>query len=396
MTPLNNVSYYLSYTDCFPVVNIPSGAVHLLCAVAKLICGIIEAIFGATPYQPIEGEDFESLTYRKLDDWTHLGKAIAILSFFGIVFLWEHINRIYRDLAHVTGVFNPRPFETHDIPARLLEDREWVEAAVRRHGDHFSHDIFRRTSARLMGDGEWILQLVERGVFKPWHFYLLNQNLQHYRTIAIRCLEMASIIGSHQIYNALPERHRNDPEIINRMTTNALHYIETASFAGGFSEFRQLPEPCKSNPAIIDRLFAKALANVDDVMTMISIDKTLCSRCSVELCAEALGRGLISIQRLPSRQRSDYRVWLAAIQYGHRYWGELSSRGRSNPDLLRGLRAWFVKGYSERGNPFGAAGGWFNAVVRDKEWFQQLQARDAQNAKAIVKADAFSFEELFS
>src|ERR1700722_18141399 len=127
MPSLNVVSDCLSYTDYIPVFNLPSGLAHLA-------CGISEAIYGPEAQAAAE-EDFESLTFRKLDDWTHLTKAIAILSVIGILFLWMKRIEICSELDYVRGsllwpVGQGQTFNVDTIPERLFADREWVEAAV--------------------------------------------------------------------------------------------------------------------------------------------------------------------------------------------------------------------------------------------------------------------------
>lgn len=62
MSRLDAVSYYLSYTEFMPILSIPSGIIHLICAIR-------DRYFGAPPSIPSSDiTDCISLARRKLDD----------------------------------------------------------------------------------------------------------------------------------------------------------------------------------------------------------------------------------------------------------------------------------------------------------------------------------------
>lgn len=160
------ISQYLSFTECIPIFNLPAGIIHLICA-------IFEVIFPRESSDPIEIEDLSSLTRKKLDDWTHLQKALSILSIVGTILLMiKRVTRV-RDYVKIMDLveayeFNAEEKEMPPFPDFVLQDQEWVISLL---NSTIMPDMFiKAVPTPYREDKNLILEIIYRGLFRtPWY-----------------------------------------------------------------------------------------------------------------------------------------------------------------------------------------------------------------------------------
>jgi hypothetical protein len=83
MNRLDKISYYLSYTDTIPILNVPSAIIHLICAIRD------QALLPQV-YPIPANESFRQLATRKLDDWSHLKKGLLAITVIGSAILFHN------------------------------------------------------------------------------------------------------------------------------------------------------------------------------------------------------------------------------------------------------------------------------------------------------------------
>lgn len=373
MDALSTLSYYMSYTDEFPIVNIPSGVLHLICAIRDKMIG--------TPPPP-QNEDFISLTQRKLDNWTHLQKAVAIFSIIGTIFLMKDMIENYFDLGYVTEMIDDRlgkPYEWKVIPQRLIDDSEWLRKAVTEKGVSFTA-LFKRAQETDRGDKVWIMGLIDKGIFEYSDFEFMTNALKNDRTIALKIInhtilnkERRNIYHGEKVFEKLPEALRNDIEIV-RATYNR---VKDDPFAYTY---------------IIPFITYKSVYHHHD-----------------ELALKALQEKKIQFEDLTHNQKQNYKFAVAAVKLNHRKWGELPVEMQRNAKFLEELKKFFEIGYNAIRvgaaslDLFGmkAAAEWVQAVFNDVEWFRQYRQKKAiesstTSTQLVLSGEAAPFDEYFN
>jgi len=362
---LDKISYYLSYTDCIPIINLPSGIVHL-------ICGIRDSIFKPTSSVKTN-EGFEALTRRKLDNWTHLDKALAIISVVGTLILLKKKVDIAFELDYVKGAVCAGlygcSYSMDTVPKRLFNDREWLEGAFSVNYGLYFTQVFEKASLEHRQDKKWVSQLISSGQFRPTDYNNLPDNLKKDRELALTILN-TKIIGTdksdvycaEKVFQYLPESLRNIAEIARKAFT----ICRTRS---------------EANYNVIMHITDKSVLESDD-----------------ELCLGGVQIGCISFKDLNSERRSNYRYALAAVQHNHRQWADIPLDMQSNAQFRKELREYFMHGLIFQRYFSSSSGKWYRDIINDIEWFRQYwKAREMPQSTLLVRRnEANSFELFFN
>lgn len=296
---LDKVSYYLSYTDSVPIINIPSGIVHL-------ICGIRDLIFGAQP-QELDG-GCTNLTDRKLDDWSHLTKAIAILSIIGNLFILIKLFTCTMELRAAAEALKKDNMgrdseeigsQLDQISPNLLNNKWWLETAFR--NGIYESNLFERMDPTLKSDREWILDLLNKEIFPLENFADLPQEIRNDRAVAIAAFENAD--GNNALLSA--------SELIVRHITD-----------------RSLLE------------------------------------CHDGLCRGAVRLGVIPFNELHETRKCMYEFGIEAVKFDHTQWATLPAEMQKNRELLTALKGWFNLGLSQDEDC--VAGAWVRKIIDDR------------------------------
>lgn len=191
-------SYYLSFTDCIPVVNIPSGIMHL-------ICGIFSS---KHPLDQLATE-YKQFTYQKLEDWTHIQKSVAILSNIGIVFLIYSRIKFCFKLLDILKSLNDEKDSISSIPQSLFSDQRWFTETIAYNPRHFS-SLFARADIGIRNNESLVLNFINNGAFTYSDYANLSDDLKKNRTIALAILKGKN---GYKVYKALPLELKNDREV---------------------------------------------------------------------------------------------------------------------------------------------------------------------------------------
>lgn len=347
---IEKISYYLSYTDCIPIINIPSGIAHLVCG-----------LYGSNVPEVRDPEDFESLTRRKLDDWTHLQKAIAILTIVGTLFLCiKKINEKF-ELDYVMGALPERPpieFGSHVVPEKLLDDPEFLIAAFPRTGGNW---LFTHASERLRGDKVWIKELVDRGIFQAeWIEHIAPDLKNNAFVISL----LSGVDGGYLQFRHLPEAQRNNFNVI-RSALVSIKRSQRENFSR--SEF-----------------YYSVLQHVTD-KDVLTKDK--------EICESALRLGGLSLNDLTEENREVLEFAVSAVCHNHKELEYVPTKTLMNPEFHKGIfdfisRAKLAAGMGRAVGIRSHAEDWLRHVTEDHGWFQNFWAdRKSKSADAARAQD---------
>lgn len=353
MDPLEKISYRLAAIDYIPIVNIPSGIIHLICGIRGKTVGSDKQFVDA---------EFKNLTLRKLDNWSHLKKSLAILSVVGTFFMIKKRIDIAFEFGYVEGALHDGPggvrFSLNTIPKRLLLDKEWLNAA--------SHDkkkffptIFSKLNVEFRGNKKWVLDLIDRGAIYSGNFENLTKELQLDPDVVLKMLQSPD---GENVFAQLAPHLKDDSQ------------LATVAFDKVFSKFGR------------DTAAEKIVKYISDKTILMSKDS---------ICLTAVESGSIAYNELNDTRKTDIEFCVAAVKSNHRQWAELSSSLQKNAQLLIDLRAWFKHGLTI--GYHSKAGSWVKALMMDRDWFKQYWAKrkEQQMEMVLFSDDTNSFEYYF-
>lgn len=279
---IDRISYQLSYTDGLPIISIPSAILHLICFVR-------DQIFGKPQVEPkSEKESLRELAERKLDDWSHLTKGIlGLIPLLGnAILICEAIwrmscaNTIWTfQMASVDARRLVLPDDNDIFPAKLLNDAEFIRAAA---PFHF-HMITGLMSAERKNDKTLILDLIR------------SDNLNSYSHIS-------------------PQLQMDEEVWQTYLTQNV-------------NNFGKLPEGLKNDLRVIDAAVEKVKQSVsyDGILWGIPNRTVLKKAKDSPLLVLAVRRGVLDLNELDPKYRSDRRYAVAALSWDINQFDLLSS-----------------------------------------------------------------------
>lgn len=286
---LDAISYQLSFTDWIPIANIPSGILHL-------ICDIRDRIMGKPDYQAPKDSSVIALGDRLLDDWSHLTKALLIISLVGsIVLLVDHIWR------------NLHFWDLHSIPEKLLNNAEFIKSAVLVHGEL---GVIAKMSNELKDNKNLILDLIHSGELSTYgsrygqrEYACMSTRLQNDPEIALEFMKVHP-----NKFDQLPDAVKNVTETNQAVKTKALALVKSDP-----SVFGQLPDFLKNNVEIIKAaLDHKDKLNPEEILRKVP-DKNVFKMDEDNLLIKAVEYGIFKLKELDTKFRDDRRYAIAVL-----------------------------------------------------------------------------------
>ena len=179
---LDKISYYLSYTDIVPILNIPSAIVHFICAIRDRALGVSSR----QKYPPIVNESFRQIVIRKLDKQSHLQKGVLAISGIGCLIL------VYKCIKKKWDVHQVCKRETKGFEYELLNDREIFTAFLKKAK---AEEAYTPKHPNLSGPSNLLLlnimRVMDNSILKNKNFIisLINEEL-----IDVTCFPVISFI----------------------------------------------------------------------------------------------------------------------------------------------------------------------------------------------------------
>lgn len=294
---LDKISNFLSYTDCIPLFNIPSGIVHLTCDVRDRTVG--------KPNAPApKDESLVALSARLLDDWSHLTKGLLIISIVGSIVLiieaiWRHF--ILCEIASIKKLYPgniPDSLSTpRFFPEKLLNNAEFIKAA-KNHGLSIEEVM---TDARK-DDKNLIIDLIQSGQLSKYSS--ISNRLQNDRTIALEFVKK-----SPTKFDQLPDLLRNSHAILLAAKTSGLNEAQNDPWV-----FNRLADPLKNDVAIIKATInCKEGPDTPEEILLKVPDKNVLKMDEDDLLIRAVKYGIFQLNDLYPKFRDDRRYAIAAL-----------------------------------------------------------------------------------
>lgn len=156
-----------------PILSIPSGIAHLICAIR-------DRALKPMVYPVPANESFSTLTSRKLDNWSHLKKGIlAVIPIIGNAILF--VNWAKRKVAmHNLCDYIKTAGSTNRIPSSIFNDKEFLTAALKLRQVNIGtvSFVFQRTSAFNKQDKNFVIDLINKKLIDYTSYTDLSPVLQ--------------------------------------------------------------------------------------------------------------------------------------------------------------------------------------------------------------------------
>ncbi|WP_284453002.1 hypothetical protein [Parachlamydia acanthamoebae] len=295
MNRLDTASYYLSYTDFVPIISIPSGIVHLICAIR-------DRAFGTPPSKSNDPINIFSLTRRKLDNWSHVTKGVlALIPFLGNFILVCKWLKRQDDFSNVSLFLNGHNAFLKEFPKKLFNDKEFLLALFKEKPFCFK-TVFGRTPDDIKNDKPFILSLIN-DKHMTFYAYEILQSLKEDRDIIEALIAKDPVC--YQYFQKLPKTFQNDLDIIKKI-------------------FAIAKKRDSSYPAFIKHVPNKNILKENE-----------------ELYITAVSHGIFKFKELDTARQYLLQYGIAAVLHDHHQWHHLPEHLKKNKILLEQL-IWFA------------------------------------------------------